>query len=459
VAAFLPSISGDLCAYEVPSELVALGPDIAAQNRSAVLADRASWHAVLPIKDAARLVDQPWAEARLVAGVGQPSTMLRPEFGVVGYLFRDDALDRLREWCDAPEALSVRHIDAVGGTGKTRFAVEACRMQEARGWVAGMLPVTNDGLVDLPLPRLIVVDYVEERDAETLVAILTAFGRHASALAPVRLLLLSRPAAATIAGQSLDPLREAAAGATLAALDAAEVDTSTAVEKLTGIQRRTLFEAGMAAFGRTWYGPVWQAPKVSVQLSDPRYGRPLDVLLEAFDAALSWPNWRPDHRAPVDRALDHEIRRWKARLSDVDPSLLRNCAAVATLVGARTDIEAQAALRLVPDLADLALRQRVDRWLCEIYPGPDRWNPMRPDRLGEALIIQVLTSQPDGGLTLLERVLDLPFDTQVQRALDVLIRLSTYRAASEVVIAAFASRYVRLAERVLDESCKRGAGQ
>ncbi|MDR7277745.1 trypsin-like serine peptidase [Catenuloplanes atrovinosus] len=455
VAALLPDQTGGLpgAASGVSDDLATLGGKIAAAGQAAVLAARSLWHAVLPVDGAERLVDQPWIEAQVTPGVGQPSTMLRPEFAVVDYLFRGDALDVVAAWCEQPERLSVRYIDAAGGAGKTRFAIEACRAQRAHGWVAGLLPATGGHLEDLPLPRLLVVDYVEERDAEALAATLTALSRpeSASALAPVRVLLLSRPAAGTAAGHTWDPLRAVAAGATLMALDAA-TDTPTAVTGLTSPQRHDLFTAGLTAFGQTWHGPGWTAPQPTVQLTGPHYDRPLDVLLEAFDAALSGPHWKPDSRPPVDRALDHEARRWTARLPDLDPDLLRLCVALATLAGARDDTEAHTLLDLIPDLTDPQIRSRVDQWLHHLYPGPDRWNPLRPDRLGEALIAHVLTNQPDGGLTLLHQVLDLPSDAQVVRALDVLVRLATHHSVVDTAATAFANRYTRLTARLLGQS-------
>ncbi|QKW16805.1 trypsin-like peptidase domain-containing protein [Verrucosispora sp. NA02020] len=435
----------------VPDDLTAYGEQVAVAGAAAVLADRAGWHAVLPVDDANELVDQPWTHADIRPGTGQPSTILRPEFAVVDYLFRAEILTTVTDWCDRPERLSVRYIDAGGGTGKTRFAVEACRAQRARGWVAGLLPADDRGVDKLAMPRLLVVDYVEERDAVALAARLAALARSASPLAPVRLLLLGRPSAGALAGQALAPLAEAATGATLSALDNA-VDTSTAVADLTGPQRDMLFAAGLAAFGRTWNGPGWAVPSVEVDLSDPRYGRPLDVLLEAFDAALSGPHWRSGQRPPVDRALDHEARRWYQRMPELDQRTARLCVALSTLAGARDDAEASALLDLVADATPAPSRRQIDRWLRDLYDGPDRWNPLRPDRLGEALVARLLGEHDDHGLRLLTAVLTLRSDAQVERALDVLIRLAATPAVNGIAVAALATRYADLVQRCTDQT-------
>lgn len=69
----------------------------------------------------------------------------------------------------------------------------------------------------MPLPRLLVVDYVEEREASGLADWLAALDRSATVLAPVRVLLLSRLVAGVLAGQALEPLKELASGAAVAA--------------------------------------------------------------------------------------------------------------------------------------------------------------------------------------------------------------------------------------------------
>lgn len=443
---------------DVPEELVTCGRLIVAAGRDAVLADRAAWHAVLPVDGADAVVDQPWAGARLRPGVA-PSTMLLPEFAVVDYLFRDDALASVGDWCGTPEPLSVRYIDAGGGSGKTRFAVEACRAQQERGWLAGFLPADDRGVDTVPLPRLLVVDYVDERDAEALAARLAALQRSATPLAPVRLLLLSRPFVNAPAGRALAALTEASSGATLVALDTAE-EVGSAVADLAVAQRHELFAAGVTSFGRVHAGPNFVPPSVDVDLSDARYRRPLDVLLEAFDAALSGTHWRPDGRPPLDRALEHEARRWYPRMPDLEPRLIRRCVALATLAAARDRAEAEALLDIVgapPDSLDASVRSRIDEWLSNLYDGPDRWNPLRPDRLGETLIALVLTECDDHGLALLTAVLALPSDRQVARTLDVLTRMATNPTVAPTAAMALVTRYAELVRRCAEYAPSRGA--
>ena len=439
----------------VPEELTRVGYQVLELNRKSCWQYRDAWHAVLPIPGAGSLVDRPWDGAEVDPASAQPSVMLRAEFRVVPYRFRDAALTDMQSWCDAPAPLAVSYLDAAGGAGKTRFAIEVCLAAQARGWVAGLLPKQDRGADEVPLPRLFVVDYVEERDAAALAERLSVLARSATAMAPVRVLLLSRPAVRVVAGWALEPLKELASGQALTALETAK-DRSSAAAGLADPERGELFDEARRRLGRTWHGPSWTVPDVAgVDLSADRYARPLDVLLEAYDAALSGPGWQPDGRPPVDRALDHEVRHWRARMPGVDSRVLSRCVALATLAGARDDAEAQALLALVPELT-AAMRDRLDTWLRGLYEGPDRWNPLRPDRLGEALIVRTLRTDEDGGRALLTAVLDLPSDAQLERALDVLVRLAVDTATEDAMATVVAQRHAALVTRCTEQA--RGTG-
>ena len=446
---------------EIPEDLARLGHQVLALNRDAAWRHRDAWHAALPIPGAESLaVDRPWEGAEVDPASAQPSTMLRAEFRVVPYRFRDTDLYDVLTWCEGPARLAVRYLDVAGGAGKTRFAIEACLAAQARGWLAGLLPQQNRGGDGLPLPRLFVVDYVEERDAQVLVERLSALAATAMTMAPVRVLLLSRPVGGLTAGWALEPLRELASGQALTALETAK-DNSSAAAELADPERGRLFDEARQRFGQTWHGPGWAAPGAAkLDLSTGRYARPLDVLFEAYDAALSGPQWQPSDRPPVDRALDHEIRHWRARMGEVDHQMLERCVALITLAGARDDADAQALLALVPELIGepaTASRRRLDRWLRGLYEGPDRWNPLRPDRLGEALIVRTLRADEDGGVALLTATLDLRSDAQVERSLEVLVRLAAGNGTEKVAAAALVQRYAALVQRCTEQA--RGTAQ
>ncbi|MGH3574492.1 MAG: trypsin-like peptidase domain-containing protein, partial [Pseudonocardiaceae bacterium] len=440
---------------EVPEDLARLGHQVLALNRDAVWGHRDAWHGALPIPGALALaVDRPWEGAEVDTASAQPSAMLRAEFRVVPYRFRHAELNDVLTWCEGPGRLAVSYLAAAGGAGKTRFAIEVCLAAQARGWLAGLLPKQPRGGDELPLPRLFVIDYVEERDAQVLVERLSALAATATAMAPVRVLLLSRPVGALITGWALEPLKELASGQALNALEAAK-DSSSATAELSDPERVRLFEEARQRFGQTWHSSRWVAPGTAEpDLSAGRYGRPLDVLFEAYDAALSGPHWQPGDRPPVDRALDHEIRHWRARINEVDHPLLERCVALVTLAGARDDAEAEALFALVPELAGepaTASRRRLDRWLRGLYEGPDRWNPLRPDRLGEALITRTLWAD-EGGLALLSTTLDLRSNAQLTQALEVLLHLAADNGTEEIVATALVQRHAALVGRCTEQA-------
>ena len=473
---------------DLDGPLADLGPRLLADNSAAALASRDAWARVLPIPGADETVERPWVGAVVDPATGQPSTMLRAEFAVVPYLPRGDELDRLQAWCTGPAPVAVGYIDAAGGSGKTRLAIEACRRMDARGWLTGFLPRQGRGAATLDTPRLLAVDYVEEHDAPDLAQQLAGMLRTATALAPARLLLLSRPAAGSPVGHAVDVLKDDASGRALTVLDAAR-DLSGAVAGLSPAQRDQIYATALDRFGRTWFGPTWTAPPTGAAAPTAPAGdsRPLDVLFAAFDAALTHPTGTPPHptsgaaappadpgdptdrsatnhavgpanagrqepapeRPPVDRALQHEQRHWRRRVPDLPPAALpalADAVALATLCGAADDTDAAALLDLLPDL-DPDTRARLARAVPALYGGPDRWNPLRPDRLGEALITQQLRQRPDHGAALLTAVLGLLSDQQLSRALTVLTRLAGDPTTAHPATAALLARHTTLTAR------------
>ena len=76
--------------------------------------------------------------------LGQPSVLLRPEYGVVPFTGREEILDRVHQWCVADPPFSVQLYVGPGGSGKTRLMMEACRRMRIAGWDARFLD--NEGL-------------------------------------------------------------------------------------------------------------------------------------------------------------------------------------------------------------------------------------------------------------------------------------------------------------------------
>ncbi|MFC5033540.1 MULTISPECIES: tetratricopeptide repeat protein [Streptomyces] len=451
----------------VPADLLAAGRRIRGLNRAAVLADRTAWHRVLPVADCATALERPWAP--FTRGPrSSPADLLRSDFAVVPYLFRDAELDALTAWCRAPHAMSVVQVAGRGGAGKTRFGLELAARMERHGWVSGLWRRDSApaDLARLPLPRFVVIDYVEAVGTPEFLALLEALRHGATDIAPVRVLLLTR----TGTGPSADTLArlEEDAPAPLRTILSEAGDSATAAGHLTGEQRRTLYQQAAHAFSRAWHapgGPVVTPP----DLDDARYGLPLEVLFEALDRVLR-PDTEPgagsvggpgNEGLPVDRILRHEERYWAATATAagvpwLDGALRRRLVAAATLAGAADSRQAHAltALAAAREGGSGPENRALVGWLAGLYEGPALLVPLRPDKLGEALVAAVLredlrTGPPaDLDKALLTGVLGLDADGQVVHALDVLARLGT--ADGEVttsVAQALAARLPALARR------------
>ena len=433
-------------------DVAALAVRVVELNRFVAWRHRNVWARVIAFDGAGDMLDRSWDGASFDRASGveiAPSLMLRAEFRVVDYRFRDDDLSSAVSWCDRQARFSISHVDAAGGAGKTRFAIELCRAMAERGWVAGFLPRSGRGIDAVKAPRLIVVDYVEERDATRLSEQLAELDRSATAMAPVRVLMLARPAANKLAGRNLDALREQSTGSVLASLEQAE-DRTAVVTGLGLPQRLTLYGEGLVAFGRAWHGPDWIAPTDKVDLASDRYASPFDVLLEAYDTTLSTSSTTASARPPVDRALDHEMRHWQARHPGLDQELLRRAVALATLAGARNEQESGSLLDLVFDpgkAQDPTVREQLNASVSGLYHGPDRWNPLRPDRLGEVLVLRALMDLREAAREWLNQVLTVDSDTQLEQALDTLGRIAVSGEATEAMIAAFIDQHRRLVDR------------
>ena len=464
VVAYSRDVGSDLGGWAIPVSalllgggdvspgLTEVGQAIRAANRPAVIRYRREWNAVLPAddEDVEDVLAQGWApfrrEPRTV-----PSSLLRADFGVVPYLFRDQELAEAVAWCERADwstPMSVMQVTAQGGAGKTRFAIELCKRLAPVGWKAGLW--NGDArLYRLPLPRLVVIDYAEESQAAGLRDGLDALARHADGLAPVHVLMLTRART----GQAADALTEMDRDPSTPArlrlvLDRTEANP-VASRPLTPDQRDALYREAVARFTREWCPPVSATATDAAgvpDLSDARYQLALEVLFEALAAALdlcgegtagqSFPGSGGGGRArpPAERVLEHEAKYWQhtapAAFRDEVP-LLRECAGLATLATAADIGEADALLSIPARLAgpgQVPARRSLTTWLSSMYDGPALLNPVRPDRLGEELVRRVLSDQDDGGQAILSAVLALESDDQAERCLDVLARLSAYHA-------------------------------
>src|SRR5690606_18784273 len=232
----------------LPESVIAHGQRLATANRTVVLADRGGWHAVLPVPGAAEALDRPWA-AFVRRPRSSPADLLRADYGVVPYLFRDGDLAAGQRWCEQASPMEIASVAGRGGAGKTRYAIELCRRMIGRGWLAGVWRAPDATVATVPLPRLVVVDDVEEIRTDTLRTLLDQLWLHATPLAPVRVLLLTR----TGVGSGVSPLDHVGRRATAAlrtVLDNLDEPDTTRV--LTVPEREELYRTAVARFRAAW---------------------------------------------------------------------------------------------------------------------------------------------------------------------------------------------------------------
>jgi hypothetical protein len=99
------------------------------------------------------------------------SSLLRAEYSVVPFEGRLDMLEDIDAWAADRAVVALRVYYGVGGIGKTRLLIEACRRLRRQGWAAGFLSldageVTAETLSAVASGRpggFVVVDYAETR--------------------------------------------------------------------------------------------------------------------------------------------------------------------------------------------------------------------------------------------------------------------------------------------------------
>ena len=224
-----------------------------------------------------------------------PSTLLRPEHGLVPFLGRQAVLDQITGWCQGPPGRPVLLVTGGGGSGKTRLGREACVQMLVAGWDAGLADdQRRDGAATnrLQRPTLLVVDDADLRTG--LISALVDYLRWDDAGPPVGLLLLARAAGAwwdrLVRQQELDDAY------TVLDLDRHPVPPADRAEHF----RRA--STAFAAYG----GPGARSadPPPAAELDDPAYAEPLLIhiaaLLRTVDMPATPPPGPGEDRAPGD---------------------------------------------------------------------------------------------------------------------------------------------------------------
>ena len=334
----------------------------------------------------------------------EPSTLLRPEHGLVPFLGRQAVLDQVTSWCEDTSGRPVLLVTGGGGSGKTRLGREACVQMLLAGWDAGLADNTRrDGAATdrLARPTLLVVDDADLRTG--LISALVDYLRWDEAGPPVGLLLLARAA-----GDWWDRLvrqQELADAYTLLDLDQHPIPVADRAEHF----RRA--SAAFADYRGPGTRPVGRPP--TAELADPAYAEPLLIHIAALLRTVDLPPTpRPQgpgqHRvageditagqpgSPVRQRLlralcERERTRWydlgeQSHLSfNPDLPLADQVVALATLTAAADQACATSLLAALPNQAEVTRigAEALAAWAHRLYAGPGYWNPLRPDLLAE----------------------------------------------------------------------------
>ena len=305
-------------------------------------------------------------------------------------------------WRESDSPLSLWFITGGGGFGKTRLAVEASLEAERAGWTTGLLDLDADNaaladLADWPGRLLLVVDYAETRPSAQ---------RDSQSDAGRAALDHRSGCCCWFAGAHPAPswlrtsMRVARTAFRLllhqASLSRLEDDE---------IERLELFDRGLETFARL----LGREDLVATQ-PRPRLRRVLrSAAVRTGRRVPGRCRPRARHRCagragPVAHLVrEHEAAYWSRwadrRNLDLDVEDQRTAVGLATLLTAASEAEALSVVGLIPHFASEPATRRlaVARWLARLYhPQADEtvlqlW-PLEPDRLGEVLVGDVLSS-------------------------------------------------------------------
>lgn len=343
-------------------------------------------------------------------GISPPGELLRADIeGAVPFHGRDAELADLEAWCDGSGHVGVRLYTGAGGMGKTRLLIELGNRLRTRSWRAGFLEQPDSkrigprhvpdelwrSLLEAPEPILIVVDYAETRRDELVPLLRHAFEAHDDRR--IRIALLARAA-----DDWWNQLKTERGGVSALLTGPRTRWISLGPLALDAERRRHSYHLATTTFARRLDQP--EPPGVPADLADEIFERVLFLHMRALAAVDGVPV--KGDQGILGHILNRERAFWAELLAARDlPAVLLPAVGQALAVltlggGASSRGEARAALRKVALLRDQpeATRAALAALLHDLYPGK-RWiEPILPDLLGEHLIQEEATLDPEAVL-------------------------------------------------------------
>jgi tetratricopeptide (TPR) repeat protein len=338
------------------------------------------------------LLNRPFLQ---LEGVPSPATVLRPAYGVVPFDDSAGQLHWLTEWANETAGHSVVALLGPPGSGKTRLAVEFCRVMSSEGWRTGLLArsATVDSaafatFLEWNACRVLVIDYAEDRPDQVR-DLLTRIHGSGSRTYPVRVVLTVR--------RSFGPgWRSAFRGS-----DADDIlDASgelNVVDAWQYIDRGQFFTSAQAAFEGCLQIPSRHLAQPPDWVHDPALDTPLLLAASALtDFIAGGSEAFPAHRNAdevVVGLLAHEANYWTGAPVMGDGPTGTVVTARALIAAALGDSQERMSetgiarrLEYCSDFRDetAARRRQWARWLLRQYPG----GRLEPDLFLEHLVVE-----------------------------------------------------------------------
>lgn len=319
------------------------------------------------------------------------SELLSPQFSPVDFHGRDDEIKELTEWVHRESSLLVRVYHGMGGIGKTRLGMEACRMIRGMpGWLAGIVDRNIsrqrwEHILGLKENLLLVFDDAESR-CDEINDLLQQCGEFEPGPARIRFVLLARH----LHGWWHDARRTEW---TLARAVLNHEATTSAVQLgQPATEASCSFEYALKAFSKVLKKEI---PRGVQQIDDSESERIIFIQCRAL-AALEGANVRGKDQL-LQWLIEREIRYWLAQLklhklpSTLADGIMQAMAVISAIGGVSSFADGLSILKklaIFEGQTAARLKPILDM-LHGCYSTQGFWiGPVAPDLLGQFLLRQ-----------------------------------------------------------------------